>query len=211
MKRTMPKMRRSRTREQKARPRRLATYRAKRDFARTPEPSDQSSQTAGLEEKKTSGVFCVQKHDATRLHYDVRLEIDGALMSCAVPERAELRPSGQAPRGRDRRPPDDVRRLRGADPGRPVRRGRRAHLGPRDVRDRAPRAAAGDAREGAPSRALLRGEARGGWHFVRTKGTAPGDESRGGAKAARRSGSCSRRRTRRPTRRATSSPSAPSR
>ena len=66
-------------------PRPLAGYRAKRDFAKTPEPPDESSQIAEPAEKKR-GLFCVQKHDATRLHYDVRLEIDGVLMSFAVPK-----------------------------------------------------------------------------------------------------------------------------
>src|SRR5579883_958896 len=68
---------------------RLESYRAKRDFARTPEPQPQSSQTEGQEENKKAPhglAFVVQKHDATRLHYDVRLEIDGAMMSWAVPK-----------------------------------------------------------------------------------------------------------------------------
>jgi bifunctional non-homologous end joining protein LigD len=69
---------------------RLATYRAKRRFDVTPEPAPkESSQTASGEEKKSSvtrGVFVVQKHDARRLHYDVRLEIGGAMASWAVPK-----------------------------------------------------------------------------------------------------------------------------
>jgi bifunctional non-homologous end joining protein LigD len=63
----------------------LARYRAKRDFAKTPEPVAESSQIAEPAEKK-KGLFCVQKHDATRLHYDVRLEIGGVLMCFAVPK-----------------------------------------------------------------------------------------------------------------------------
>ncbi|MEW4448258.1 DNA ligase D [Qipengyuania sp. JC766] len=56
----------------------LATYNAKRDFGRTPEP-------AGEEESSESGnLFIVQKHDATRLHWDLRLEVDGVLKSWAV-------------------------------------------------------------------------------------------------------------------------------
>lgn len=55
----------------------LAQYNAKRDFALTPEP-------AGKVEKGTGNRFIVQKHDATRLHYDFRLEIDGVLKSWAV-------------------------------------------------------------------------------------------------------------------------------
>lgn len=56
----------------------LAAYNAKRDFKQTPEP-------AGKREGSRSGdVFIVQKHDATRLHWDLRLEVDGVLKSWAV-------------------------------------------------------------------------------------------------------------------------------
>jgi bifunctional non-homologous end joining protein LigD len=56
----------------------LATYNAKRDFAKTPEPS-------GKEQSSARGdLFIVQKHDATRLHWDLRLEVDGVLKSWAV-------------------------------------------------------------------------------------------------------------------------------
>lgn len=55
----------------------LAQYNAKRDFALTPEP-------AGKIEKGAGNRFIVQKHDATRLHYDFRLEVDGVLKSWAV-------------------------------------------------------------------------------------------------------------------------------
>ncbi len=56
----------------------LADYNAKRDFSLTPEPAG---------ERKSSGsgnLFIVQKHDATRLHWDLRLEVDGVLKSWAV-------------------------------------------------------------------------------------------------------------------------------
>lgn len=56
----------------------LAEYNAKRDFAATPEP-------AGEEKSSEAGnLFIVQKHDATRLHWDLRLEIGGVLKSWAV-------------------------------------------------------------------------------------------------------------------------------
>lgn len=60
-----------------ARPDPLAQYNAKRDFKLTPEP-------AGQIEKGAGNRFIVQKHDATRLHYDFRLEVDGVLKSWAV-------------------------------------------------------------------------------------------------------------------------------
>src|SRR5579862_9220899 len=68
---------------------RLETYRAKRRFGVTPEPAPSgSSQPEAPEEKKTPDglAFVVQKHDARRMHYDVRLEVDGAMVSWAVPK-----------------------------------------------------------------------------------------------------------------------------
>lgn len=59
----------------------LDPYRAKRDPAVTPEPMAQ--QTSG---RSGPLLFCVQKHAATQLHYDLRLELDGVLKSWAVPK-----------------------------------------------------------------------------------------------------------------------------
>ncbi|WP_341714057.1 DNA polymerase ligase N-terminal domain-containing protein, partial [Erythrobacter sp.] len=55
----------------------LAEYNARRDFAKTKEPKGKAG-------KKGGNRFIVQKHDATRLHWDLRLEIDGVLKSWAV-------------------------------------------------------------------------------------------------------------------------------
>ncbi|MGI8751853.1 MAG: non-homologous end-joining DNA ligase [Acidimicrobiales bacterium] len=60
---------------------RLADYRGKRRFDRTAEPSGEGEQD-GADQPR----FVVQKHAASRLHYDVRLEVDGVLVSWAVPK-----------------------------------------------------------------------------------------------------------------------------
>jgi bifunctional non-homologous end joining protein LigD len=63
--------------------RQLAKYRAKRDFKLTPEPSGDSKKGGG-QSKHPKLAFVIQKHAASRLHYDFRLEWDGVLKSWAV-------------------------------------------------------------------------------------------------------------------------------
>ncbi len=68
----------------------LKTYRAKRDFTKTAEPSGSK---ATRKRKAKALSFVVQKHDATRLHYDFRLELDGVLKSWAVTKGPSTNPS----------------------------------------------------------------------------------------------------------------------
>src|SRR5687767_14611568 len=75
------------------RPKKLAEYQAKRDFTKTPEPS-------GRERRRPAPAdgghrFVVQRHRARRLHYDLRLEHDGVLLSWAVPKGPTLDPKAR--------------------------------------------------------------------------------------------------------------------
>jgi bifunctional non-homologous end joining protein LigD len=64
----------------------LKEYSRKRSFDKTPEPQPLAQSTAA------GNYFCVQRHDATRLHYDFRLEVNGTLKSWAVPKGPSLEP-----------------------------------------------------------------------------------------------------------------------
>jgi bifunctional non-homologous end joining protein LigD len=67
----------------------LSTYRRKRDFDRTAEPRGGE----GRKRREKGLQFVIQKHDASHLHYDLRLELDGVMKSWAVPKGPSLDPS----------------------------------------------------------------------------------------------------------------------
>ena len=68
-------------------PKSLAIYRKKRDFEKTAEPSGEAAVAPSKRRR-----FVIQKHDATQLHYDLRLEFDGVFKSWAVARGPSLDP-----------------------------------------------------------------------------------------------------------------------
>lgn len=69
----------------------LLSYRAKRDFSVSPEPTGDALIKAL--KKSDAPIFVVQKHSASHLHYDLRLQIGGVLVSWAVPKGPSLNPA----------------------------------------------------------------------------------------------------------------------
>ena len=74
----------------------LKEYHRKRKFASTPEPKGDAKKDAKKRAKAKTLFFCVQKHLASHLHYDFRLEYKGVLLVVGDSQGAELESEGQA-------------------------------------------------------------------------------------------------------------------
>ena len=71
----------------------LREYRAKRDFTRTREPEGAAGRKGGPSRGVRRLQFVIQKHAASHLHFDLRLELDGVMKSWAVPKGPSLDPT----------------------------------------------------------------------------------------------------------------------
>ncbi|MBK1870322.1 DNA ligase D [Taklimakanibacter albus] len=139
---------------------RLATYRAKRDFSKTPEPPAKIG-------PRNEWRFAVQRHEARRLHFDLRLELDGVLKSWAVAKGISMVPGVKRLAVETEDHPLDYLTWEGVIP-----KGEYGG-GTMIVWDRGTWLADGDPREGLKNGKLifaLNGERlKGHWHFVRMK------------------------------------------
>lgn len=144
----------------------LQTYRARRDFKKTPEPSPE----VRLKKRGSEPIFVVHKHDATRLHYDLRLEIDGALASWAIPKGPSYDPKTKRLAVETEDHPISYARFEGRIPDEEYGGGD-SLLWDEGTYDTVPPGKAQEQREKGHLVVELHGEKlQGRWHLIRTRG-----------------------------------------
>src|SRR5208283_2789313 len=144
----------------------LATYRKKRDFTRTPEPAPKRARG---KKALPAARFVVHKHDANRLHYDLRLEMDGALASWAIPKGPGYDPSVKRLAVETEDHPLDYGDFEGRIPEGEYGAGD-SLLWDRGTYTTVPPGEASAQRKKGHLHVLLHGEKLlGGWHLVRTR------------------------------------------
>jgi bifunctional non-homologous end joining protein LigD len=155
----------------------LAGYRRKRDFSRTGEPA------GGKAPKSVRLAYVIQKHAASRLHYDLRLELDGVMKSWAVPKGPSLDPSAKRLAIHVEDHPIEYNRFEGTIPAGEYGGGTvmiwdyGTYTAAGEVDD--PEAALREGYRKGDFKFVLRGKRLGGsWVLVRTRGR--GDRSRQG-------------------------------
>src|SRR5437868_9734528 len=152
--------------------RKLTEYRAKRDFRITPEPAPKPAKPR--RSKARALRFVVHKHDATRLHYDLRLEMDGALASWSVPKGPSFDPSVKRLAVQTEDHPLEYGNFEGRIPDGEYGAGD-SLIWDRGVYQTIPPGQASEQRKKGHIRFVLVGDKlKGDWHLVRTHGGAPG-------------------------------------
>ena len=148
--------------------RRLPEYEAKRDFSITNEPAP------GVEAPHAKPTFVVHKHDATRLHYDVRLEMDGALASWSVPKGPSYDPRLKRLAVQTEDHPLEYGSFEGRIPDGEYGAGD-SLIWDSGACDSVPPGQLSQQRKQGHIRVAFQGRKLGGeWHLVRTHGGAPG-------------------------------------
>jgi bifunctional non-homologous end joining protein LigD len=148
----------------------LARYAEKRDFSVTSEPAPGATAARAETDELAieRGSFVVQRHDARRLHYDVRLEIDGAMMSFAVPKGPSYDPTVKRFAVETEDHPMEYNAFEGSIPKGEYGGGDVVLWDRGEYETKPPGQAAQQRREGQLKVRFFGEKLRGEWHFVRT-------------------------------------------